>query len=204
MITRRRIIDAAREAISSRGLAGLSMDRVAAGSGYSRRTVYNHFVDRSDLYREAMLDLLGRVESASDIGLGAEMSIVTAVRKFCGLTVAIMRSPEYAEVRAAIDRDGAAAHWLSIALDRRVLRPMERSIETYLAGRLELPLPAAQRATFCSSMMATLEAAAGAGGSESSSCPFTVDEVADVILARLGGRSFASSAPGSAGKQSHH
>lgn len=51
----RQILDAAVTEFQARGFAAASMDRIAQAAGVSKRTVYNHFDGKADLFR-AILD----------------------------------------------------------------------------------------------------------------------------------------------------
>lgn len=184
--TRRRILDAARDIIRRRGLPGLSMDGVARQTGFSRRTVYNHFEDRLTLFREVMLDLLQTLEEHIEIDLPPDVPLAAAVRRICAGSLAVMRAAEYDDVRNAIVQDGELQEWLDQAFARRIQRPLSFAIEHHLLERISGSASLIDGRQFCSSMLATLEAAAGSRSGQGSDEPFSVDEVANVMLARLG------------------
>ena len=58
LVTRRRILNAARELLRVQNYRSFSMEGVAGLSGLSRRTVYNLFADRDALYHASRADLL--------------------------------------------------------------------------------------------------------------------------------------------------
>jgi AcrR family transcriptional regulator len=60
---RRAIIDAATAAFLEHGFRGTSMDAVAAAGGVSKQTVYQHFGDKTRLFREL---IAATVQEASD------------------------------------------------------------------------------------------------------------------------------------------
>lgn len=192
--TRRRILDAAMEIVRRRGLAGLSMDGVARHAGLARRTVYNHFDDRTTLSREVMLDLLLKLEEHIEIDLPPDLPLAAAVRRICAGAFSVMRATEYSDLRSILAKDGFLRAWLSQAFTRRIQRPLEFMVEHHLAARLEGVRPGLDSAKFCSGMVATLEAAAGVGRTPGADQPFTVDEVASVVLARMGVRAAACEA----------
>ncbi|MBM7784984.1 TetR/AcrR family transcriptional regulator [Tenggerimyces flavus] len=54
------IVAAARVVFGRHGYIGASMDEVSAEAGVSKRTVYQHFADKQDLFRTAVLDAVDR------------------------------------------------------------------------------------------------------------------------------------------------
>lgn len=54
------IVDAAERVFLEQGYSGASMDRVAAEAGASKRTVYNHFAGKDDLFRAVLERMYGR------------------------------------------------------------------------------------------------------------------------------------------------
>ena len=54
------IVAAARVVFGRHGYVGASMDEVSAEAGVSKRTVYQHFTDKQELFRTAVLDAVDR------------------------------------------------------------------------------------------------------------------------------------------------
>lgn len=61
------ILDAAAEQFRTQGYEATSMDRIAAEAGVSKRTVYNHFPSKEELFGEMLVQLFTR--SAADLEL---------------------------------------------------------------------------------------------------------------------------------------
>ena len=55
------IVVAAIAEFREHGFAGTSMDRIAAAAEVSKRTVYNHFPSKDDLFAEILLQLLSLI-----------------------------------------------------------------------------------------------------------------------------------------------
>lgn len=58
----RGVIDAAITAFSESGFDVVSMDRIAEDAGVSKRTVYNHFKSKDQLFRVVMRELIAETE----------------------------------------------------------------------------------------------------------------------------------------------
>ena len=162
------------------------MDGVARQSELSRRTVYNHFDDRLTLFREVMLDLIQTLEEHIEIDLAPDVPLAAAVRRICAGALAVMRAPEFDDVRNVVVQDTELKDWLDQAFSRRILRPLSFAIEHHLLERVSSDRTLIDGRRFCSNMVDTLEAAAGSRSGHGPSEPFTVDEVANVMLSRLG------------------
>jgi TetR/AcrR family transcriptional repressor of mexJK operon len=71
---REAIIDAAQTLFSERGIEGVSIEAIAAASGVSKVTVYNHFPDKAAIFRTMILretDRLGRLISETTASDGS-------------------------------------------------------------------------------------------------------------------------------------
>ncbi|MEV0699102.1 TetR/AcrR family transcriptional regulator [Saccharopolyspora sp. NPDC050389] len=61
---RRAIIDGAREVFGRDGYTRASIDTIAKAAGVSTRTIYNHFADKGELFREVILESAAEVRDA--------------------------------------------------------------------------------------------------------------------------------------------
>jgi TetR/AcrR family transcriptional regulator of autoinduction and epiphytic fitness len=122
------------------GFAGASMDRIAEQAGVSKRTVYNHFASKEQLFELATTELWRSSKSAAsiafDASLPAEQQLLTICRQclavyeqedFIELARVVMaeyiRSPEKAQ--AAMQRmesqEGGLELWLAQAQQHNVM-----------------------------------------------------------------------------------
>ncbi len=69
------IIAAAREEFLAHGFHDTSMDRVAARADVSKRTVYNHFESKEDLFSAIAVDLVDEMRQAARIPYDPEQSL---------------------------------------------------------------------------------------------------------------------------------
>lgn len=70
------ILEAAAEQFRSCGFEATSMDRVAANAGVSKRTVYNHFPSKDELFTETVVQMF--LASASDMDLPYQADVSLA------------------------------------------------------------------------------------------------------------------------------
>lgn len=68
---KRAILDAAREIFLTQGFAGTTMDQIAARAAVSKQTVYKQFTDKEQLFRQIILDTMGR--AVADMVRGATL-----------------------------------------------------------------------------------------------------------------------------------
>jgi AcrR family transcriptional regulator len=59
--SREKILDAAEALFARRGFAGIGMRELAEVVGVSKSTLFHHFANKSDLYHEVLLRVLGRI-----------------------------------------------------------------------------------------------------------------------------------------------
>ena len=151
------ILDAAAEQFRTLGFEAASMDRIAALAGVSKRTVYNHFPSKDDLFAEMLVQLFTRSAAEldlpyrSDAGLRAQLTQLMMIKvrgladpAFLDLArVAIgeaMRAPE--RVRPIIARlnareEGVTAWIRAAQRDGRLKEGDPQFAATLLQGQIK-------------------------------------------------------------------
>jgi AcrR family transcriptional regulator len=74
-----KVLNAALELFSERGIEATSMDAIAQSSGVSKATIYNHWADKEALLLEVMLMVNGLDREPEDIDTGDIQRDLTAV-----------------------------------------------------------------------------------------------------------------------------
>lgn len=185
---RRAILAACRSLLRANGYDRLSMELVAARSGYSRRTVYNQFADRDALYRACRLELIEEVEATLLFDFcGA--SPLAATERFCRLAMASYQHPGHQDLILALATDHGSRNWLQQIYCRRIRDPMLVRIERYLLelsfrGEVTAPDLAREAERLLRAIEAVSRHGPGWGGADSGPV-FTADEIAALFLARL-------------------
>lgn len=125
---RKKILDAARKLMRTRGLDGVCMDELAAAAGVGKGTLYRRFTDKSALFR-ALLDddeIVLQERARSRWGLGKDAAPVarlhTAWAAFVDFVVdhAHVLAAAEAEVRKASLCDAAPFQWRHLEMVREL------------------------------------------------------------------------------------
>jgi TetR/AcrR family transcriptional regulator, mexJK operon transcriptional repressor len=189
--TRRRIVEVARRLFSERSYSGVNLEGVAAVSGVTRRTIYNHFIDKSDLYREvheASLLMLARLTA---ISIPSDAPVEVALAACVQRAAELLNHPRHAELLCAVIRDGQEQPWLREAYVAQVRRPFVQTIELLLlrasqVGQLQIRDPHTAALRLLSLVEATssmpLLLSTGVDDRADALQPNTVREIVDVFL----------------------
>jgi TetR/AcrR family transcriptional repressor of mexJK operon len=177
---RRRALAAAREVLRDQGYGSFSVERVARAAGLSRRTLYNQFECRAELYRTVRLELFAEVEGQLPREISRTAPLREAIEHFVRDSCAALSSDVHVQLRAAVARDSAELPWLAAIYRERVILPLEWAIERCLlqhahsdALQIEEPAAHAQRLV-AMVMVAVAEPSA-----------FHASEIAAIFLNRL-------------------
>lgn len=150
---REAIVQAALAEFREHGFAGTSMDRVAAAAEVSKRTVYNHFPSKEDLFAEILLQLWQRSKALRpqlyrageplrdqllDI-LGEKLKLITDASFMDLVRVAVaemLHTPERAQamVERLGEKEAGLAHWIAAAQADGRLRAVDAQ---YAAQQLQ-------------------------------------------------------------------
>jgi AcrR family transcriptional regulator len=122
VVTRTRILDAARALFAERGYAGTSMRDLADALGMTKAALYYHFPGKADILLALVEPLLDRLEAiGDDAGRGREASMRAYVRLLAA----------HAAGMIGLMSDPSAKHDISARLDPEGrFRSLERSLAT--------------------------------------------------------------------------
>jgi AcrR family transcriptional regulator len=123
----RRILEAAREEISSVGYDAITMQALAEAAGVSTKTLYNLYGTKDELLLVAVADLLGNLEQ-QDAVLQAEPGIPRLLAFTDSACTQIVLTPRYAEVMARSLFRAPAGHNLVDVLLGNTLRVTGRAL----------------------------------------------------------------------------
>lgn len=89
------ILDAAIQAFREHGYENASMDYIAELAGASKRTVYNHFSNKEQLFREVISRFLAEILELKKITYAREKSLEEQLGEFADAKIAIARNPNW-------------------------------------------------------------------------------------------------------------
>ena len=92
---RLQIIASAEALFASSGLESTSMDQIAAHAGVSKRTVYNHFATKTELFAAILEAMFGKVEQGPLIAYDATRPIDQQLAEIAQQEVAMLSSPAF-------------------------------------------------------------------------------------------------------------
>ncbi|GAA3739888.1 AcrR family transcriptional regulator [Spinactinospora alkalitolerans] len=102
---RAEILTAARSVFTAHGYLGTSMDAVAATAGASKRTVYQYFADKEELFASVVLDTVDRGYEyfrPSILALAEADDLDEAFRRQARITVTGIMNPEVLQMRRLV------------------------------------------------------------------------------------------------------
>jgi len=88
------ILDAARNVFLEVGFDVASMDRIATVAGVSKRTIYDHFGSKNDLFISIMFDLCSAKSNVMAMNLDMELPVETVLKGLGKAFLRMMFDPE--------------------------------------------------------------------------------------------------------------
>jgi len=177
---RRRALAAARDVLRHHDYGSFSVERVAQAARLSRRTLYNQFKDRAELYRAVRIEMVVEVEAVLPRDISRIASLHDGIERFVRDACAALSSDTHVHLRAAVARDGGELPWLTALYRERISLPLEWAVERCLlhqahGNALTIDQPAAHARRLLAMIMATV--------AEPSA--FHPAEIAELFLNRL-------------------
>lgn len=126
------ILDAVRLTLRSGSYETLSMEQVAARAAISRRTLYNLFTDKDELYRTSCEQLLREVADKVTDEIPERMAAADGLRYFVAACMEVYDNDAARDLVSSVVRDGARQHWLVEGYHREVHDRLVRASENFL------------------------------------------------------------------------
>ncbi len=89
------ILDAAVEAFQQDGYEKTSMDRIADLANASKRTVYNHFDSKAELFQQVLTRLFAELSVLKDIPWNSELPLAEQLEAFARAKLAMQSNPSW-------------------------------------------------------------------------------------------------------------
>src|ERR1700734_360510 len=93
--SREAIVGAAECLFLERGFGSVSMDELAEAAGVARRTLYNQFTSKEEIFREMLLRGSGQLEDAFPPGIETQGDVGEVLRLAGRMILELQGRPEY-------------------------------------------------------------------------------------------------------------
>lgn len=139
------ILEAAAVAFREHGYRGTSMDLVAEMAGVSKRTIYNHFTNKDELFAVIASELMRRATQATAVPYRADEAIESQLRTFARRKLDVSLDPDFLGLFRAVTADITRDPELAAKTQRQDRRAEEGLIKwirkAHADGRLNAPKP---------------------------------------------------------------
>src|SRR5438270_7889502 len=93
--SREAIVEAAERLFLERGFGAVSMDELASAAGVARRTVYNQFTSKEEIFREMLLRVSAQLETALPPGIETQGDVEEVLRLVAHMILQLHKRPDY-------------------------------------------------------------------------------------------------------------
>jgi TetR/AcrR family transcriptional regulator of autoinduction and epiphytic fitness len=126
------IVDAAERLFLARGFGSVSMDELAAAGGVARRTLYNQFTSKEDIFREMLLRVSRQLEHAFPPGIETRGDVEDVLRLIARMILDLHKNPEYLGFLRMVVADARQFPWIAKQF-AAVMDPQTERLKRYLA-----------------------------------------------------------------------
>jgi TetR/AcrR family transcriptional regulator, regulator of autoinduction and epiphytic fitness len=130
--SRSAIIDAAERLFLERGFGFVSMDELAEAAGVARRTLYNQFASKEEIFREMLLRVSGQLERAFPSGIETQGDVEEVLRLIARMILKLHENPGYLGFLRMVVADARQFPWIAEEF-AAVMDPLTERLRRYLA-----------------------------------------------------------------------
>ncbi|THK35778.1 TetR/AcrR family transcriptional regulator [Ensifer sp. MPMI2T] len=130
--SREAIITAAGRLFLERGFGFVSMDELAAAAGVARRTLYNQFATKEDIFREMLRRVSRQLEEALPPGIEPGGDVEDVLRVIARMILDLHGHPEYCGFLRMVMADSRQFPWIAEEF-AAVMEPQTERLVHYLA-----------------------------------------------------------------------
>jgi len=130
--SRSAIIDAAERLFLERGFGAVSMDELAEAAGVARRTLYNQFASKEEIFREMLLRVSGQLERAFPPGIETQGDADQVLRLVARMILKLHENPSYLGFLRMVVADARQFPWIAEEF-AAVMDPLTERLTRYLA-----------------------------------------------------------------------
>src|SRR5271165_6729138 len=130
--SREAIVDAAERLFLERGFGSVTMDELAEAAGVARRTLYNQFASKEEIFREMLLRVSGQLEDAFPPGIETRGEVEDVLRLIARMILGLHKNPEYLGFLRMVVADSRQFPWIAEEF-AAVMEPQTERLARYLA-----------------------------------------------------------------------
>lgn len=129
--SREAIVDAAERLFLEHGFGAVSMDELAEAAGVARRTLYNQYVSKEEIFREMLLRVSEQLEGALPPGIETRGDVDVVLRLIARSILDLHKRPGYLGFIRMVVADSRQFPWIAESFDA-VMEPMIERFGRYL------------------------------------------------------------------------
>lgn len=126
------IVEAAERLFLERGFGAVSMDELAAAAGVARRTLYNQFASKEEIFREMLLRVSGQLKDAFPPAIETQGEVENVLRLIARMILKLHKRPEYFGFLRMVVADSRQFPWIAEEF-AAVMEPQTERLTRYLA-----------------------------------------------------------------------
>lgn len=130
--SRSAIIDAAERLFLEQGFGSVSMDQLAEAAGVARRTLYNQFSSKEEIFREMLLRVSAQLERAFPPGVETAGDAEHVLRLIARIILQLHKNPAYVGFLRMVVADSRQFPWIAAEF-AAVMDPLTERLARYLA-----------------------------------------------------------------------
>ncbi len=130
--SREAIVEAAERLFLERGFGSVSMDDLAEAAGVARRTLYNQFSSKEEIFREMLLRVSGQLESAFPPGVETQGDVEDVLCLAARMILELHKDPGYLGFLRMVVADSRQFPWIAEGF-AAVMDPQTERLVRYLA-----------------------------------------------------------------------
>jgi TetR/AcrR family transcriptional regulator, regulator of autoinduction and epiphytic fitness len=131
------IVGAAQRLFLEHGFGAVSMDELAEAAGVARRTLYNQFASKEEIFKEMLLSFSGQLENAFPPGIETQGDVEEVLRLIARSILALHARPGYLGFLRMVVADSRQFPWIAKAF-AAVMEPQTERLVRYLRHLTEI------------------------------------------------------------------
>jgi TetR/AcrR family transcriptional regulator, regulator of autoinduction and epiphytic fitness len=130
--SREAIVAAAERLFLERGFGSVNMDELAEAAGVARRTLYNQFASKEEIFRAMLLRVSGQLEHAFPPGIETQGAVEDVLRLIARMILELHKQREYLGFLRMVVADSRQFPWIADEF-AAVMEPQTERLVRYIA-----------------------------------------------------------------------